>query len=377
MNRFLVKSEVYYGDNAVECLKFDDIKRVFIIIDPFLKEKNIDNKVVELYRDKNVEFGYFSNIKPDPDISIIIEGVSKIIDFNPDLIIAIGGGSAIDAAKVITFFNDKINSFENPNFVTPKFAAIPTTSGTGSEVTNFSVITMDNKKFALTDDRFYPDIVVLDVEFTKTLPLPLLAETAIDALTHAIEAYASNHESDCTDALSEKAIKLLFKNLTRIFVEGDTPRARRKIHNAACIAGMAFTNASLGINHSMAHALGGVFHVSHGKANAVFLTKVLEFNAKEKYVEHKFSQLACQMGLGGATEKESVSNFIKAVEVLLNLCNLPSYVKDLDIDLDKYLENIFEMSQRALEDKCTPTNPITPTSDDLMKLFIRAYEKNS
>ncbi len=376
MHRFLVKSEVYYSEGALDCLKLDNVKKVFIIIDPFMKEKNFDEKILELYRGQNVEFGYFTEIKPDPDISIVIKGVQKIIDFNPDLIVAIGGGSAIDAAKVISFFNNIINK-ENNSASTPKFAVIPTTSGTGSEVTNFSVITVEGKKFALVDDRFYPDIVVLDVEFTKSLPIPLLADTAVDALTHAIEAYASTHESDCTDGLSEKAIKLIFKNLTRMFEEGDTLRARRKLHNAACIAGMAFTNASLGINHSMAHALGGIFHIPHGKANAVFLTKVLEYNAKEKYVEHKFSQLATEMGLGGETEAESVQNFIKAIEELLNLCNIPSYVKDLGIEFDKYFDNIPEMAQRAMADKCTGTNPITPTNDDLMKLFIKAFEKTN
>ncbi len=376
MHRFFVKPEVYYSEGALNCLKLDNIKRIFFIMDPFMKENNFEEKIIDLYRGQNVDFGYYTNIKPDPDVNIIIDGVKAITKFNPDLVIAIGGGSAIDAAKVIAHLNKEANAKNNATTF-PKFAVIPTTSGTGSEVTNFSVITAEGTKYPLVDDSFYPDIVVLDVEFTKSLPIPLLADTAVDALTHAIEAYASRQECDVTDGLSEKAIKLIFKNLTRIFTEGDTLRARRKLHNASCIAGMAFTNASLGINHSMAHALGGVFHIPHGKANAVFLTKVLEYNAKEKYVEHKFSQLATEMGLGGATEAESVQNFIAALENLLNLINIPSYVKDLGIEFDKYFENIPEMSQRAIEDKCTATNPITPTNDDIMKLFIKAFEKSN
>ncbi len=376
MHRFFIKPEVYYSENALNCLKIDNIKKVFFIIDPFMKEKGFHLKITNLYKDEDVDFEYFSDITPDPDLALVTVGVKKIIDYKPDLIIAIGGGSAIDAAKAISFFYNKIQGESNKSFKKPKFAVIPTTSGTGSEVTNFSVITVNDKKLALVDDLFYPDIVVLDVEFTKTLPIPLLADTAVDALTHAIEAYASNKESDCTDALCEKAIKLIFKNLTRIFTEGDTIRARRKLHNAACIAGMAFTNASLGINHSMAHALGGIFHVPHGKANAVFLTKVLEFNAKEKYVEHKFAQLAEEMGFGAETEAESVSNFINGINDLLKLCNLPMYVKDLNIDINNYLENIFEMTNRALEDKCTLTNPIFPSNEQFVELFVKAYDKN-
>lgn len=369
MHKFSIKPTIYYSENAIDILNKKNPKKVFIIIENNLKDMGYSDSVVNLFNKNDTEIRFFSNIQTDPTIELVIFGVEDILSFNPDLVVAIGGGSTIDEAKAIVFFYNKISAKK------VNFAIIPTTSGTGSEVTNFAIITIDGKKEVLVDDGFLPNIAILSVEFTKNLPLPILVDTSIDALTHAIEAYFSLNESDCSDALSEKAIKLIFKNLTDIFVTGDNLLAREKLHNASCIAGMAFTNASLGINHSMAHALGGIFHIPHGKANAVFLTKVIEFNSNEKYVREKIVNLCKELHLSCDNDDKTIKNFLYYIENLLLLCNMPTYVKDLNIPLDDYLKNIFELSDRAIIDKCTKTNPVSCTKEDLTKLFMISYEK--
>ncbi len=368
MHRFMVRPEVFYADGALHCLNMPDINRVLLIIDPFLKQGGAGDLVEGVFP-PSTEFLYYTNIRPDPSIELLGDGVREALDCKPDLIVALGGGSTIDAAKAIVYLYNTIRSSQEPGFARTKFAIIPTTSGTGSEVTNVSVITVDGRKLVLVNDAFLPDMAVIDVTFTKSLPLPVLADTSIDALTHAIEAYLSKNNSDCTDALAEKAIQLIFTYLPQIFTQGDSLEARQRLHNASCIAGMAFTNASLGINHSMAHAVGAMFHIPHGKANAVFLPVTIGYNAQVEYVQEKLEALCRILGLPASGKAACKYAIVSAIEQLLRTCNMPVSVSELSIDMAEYQGAVPKMAQLALEDRCTPTNAKAVSQSDLERLF--------
>lgn len=377
MRRFSVRPEIYYSDRALESLFRPWIKRVMIVIDPVMKENGAGALVERVFAGRGVSFSYYEEVKPDPGLDLITEGVRLALEFSPQLIAAVGGGSAIDEAKAIVFLYAKISRARGEVSPRPLFAAIPTTSGTGSEVTNVSVVTVEGTKTVLTDDGFFPDVAVVDAEFVRTLPLPLLAETASDALTHALEALISRDGSDCSDALAEKAVKLIFRHLKEVFACGGGFEDRSRIHNASCMAGMAFTNASLGINHSMAHAFGSVFHVSHGRANALFLTKTLKFNAREPRAAEKLAGLSRELGFArsGACGREAcVERLLARIRRLFNICGLPASVSALGISREDYVREIPEMTRRALADKCTAANPSEAGAEDFIRLFLLACD---
>jgi alcohol dehydrogenase class IV len=290
------------------------------------------------------------------------------------MVVSVGGGSAIDEAKAVIYIYNKIMSAQNPRHAKPVFAVVPTTSGTGSEVTKATVITDGDKKVIMFDEDFLPDIAILDVEFAKSMPMSLLAETAIDTLTHAFETLVSRFASDFSDAVAEKSAKLVFRNLEDIFSGRDSVMARTHLHNAACLAGIGFTNASLGINHSMAHALGAIFHIPHGRANAILLTKTLEFNAKSPEVEKKLSGLCEELGLDLAKHANRCSSaLIEKINSLLELCKMPKGMRDVGVTPEAYGANVPELAKRAMEDACTPGNPVAPTYEDLINLFVKSY----
>lgn len=377
MHKFAIKPEIYYSQDAAQSLACPQVKRVFIIADPVMLENGRCDTIEGIFKTGNdVVFAYYSNIKPDPTLDLITEGAALAWNFRPDLIIALGGGSAIDEAKVIKSIYSKIAGSADQAFSKPIFAAIPTTSGTGSEVTNLSVITINSVKTVLADDDFLPDIAIIDVAFTRTLPLQILADTAADALTHALEALISSRSSYCSDALAEKAVKLVFDGLREIFVDGDSIEARSRLHHASCIAGMAFANASLGINHSMAHAFSSLFHVPHGRSNAVFLTKTLSFNMQKPYVSEKLAVLSRELGFSrrpAERDETDANRLLVRIERLLRICGIPASVSELDIDQESYVEQITAMTQMALTDRCTPTNPVPAEKKDFIRLFIKAY----
>lgn len=377
MHKFAIKPEIYYSDNAAQILAYPWVKKVLVIADPVMKENGGCEIIEDIYKARNdVAFAYYSNIKPDPALDLITEGAALALDFRPDLIIALGGGSAIDEAKAIKFVYSKIAGADNKYFRKPIFAAIPTTSGTGSEVTNLSVITINSVKTILADDDFLPDVAIIDVAFTRTLPLQILADTAADALTHALEAITSRRGSECSDALAEKAIKLIFRGLQEIFIHGDRIEARSQLHHASCMAGMAFTNAALGINHSMAHAFSSVFHVPHGRSNAIFLTKTLKFNMQKSYVAEKLAVLSRELGFSKRPAEKNETDadrLLIRIERLLHICGIPASVSDLGISQKSYVEQIPVMTKMAMDDRCTPTNPVTAEIRDFVKLFITAY----
>lgn len=409
MQWFKVPERIYFEAGSVQYLaKMPDISRALIIADPMMvKLGYVDKLTYQLEKNSNnVLVSIFSEVEPDPDLTTVQKGVEVMNSFKPDVIIALGGGSAMDAAKAMWLF------YENPeaDFIgmaqkfldirkriykfpklgkLSKLVAIPTTSGTGSEVTSFAVISdkSKNMKYPLADYELTPDVAIIDPDFVMSVPKAATADTGLDVLTHAIEAYVSIVASDYTDALALHAIKLVFEFLPRSYKNGSSdPIAREKMHNASCIAGMAFTNAFLGINHSLAHKLGGEFHIPHGRANALLLPYVIEYNGESnpskftawpKYGEYKaperYADIAKILGLPAKTPEEGVKSLVKAIKDLIKEVEIPSSIKELGVDEKKYLSVIEELSYKAFEDQCTTANPRLPKVKELEDIYRKVY----
>lgn len=405
MQWFKVPPKIYFENDAIQYLeKMPDISRAFIVTDPMMVKLGNVDKLLHYLR-KRKEYCHseiFDSVEPDPSVETIMRGVDAMNNFQPDVIIALGGGSAMDAAKGMWLFYEhpetsfdglrmKFMDIRKRAFHFPKLGAktklvcVPTTSGTGSEVTSFSVITdkKANIKYPLADYELTPDVAIIDPQFVQTLPKGLVADCGMDVLTHAIEAYVSVLASDYTDGLALQAIKLVFENLKKSY-DGD-PIAREKMHNASCIAGMAFTNAFLGINHSLAHKLGGEYHIPHGRANALLLPWVIEYNAQKptkfatwpKYThfqaDERFAEIARTIGLKADTTEEGVKNLIKAVRELNEYLNIPKSIKECGIDEKVFMENVYELSEKAHEDQCTPANPRYPLVTELEEIYKKTY----
>ncbi|MBB6631356.1 1-propanol dehydrogenase PduQ [Clostridium algidicarnis] len=391
MGNFKVGPNVYFGVGKLEELSKLQCKRVFIVTDPFMVTSGMVTKVTENLDAANIKYEIFSDIVPDPPLETISKGIKAMDAFKPEALVALGGGSAIDAAKAISHFRDLINKALNNVSENKKvmLIAIPTTSGTGSEVTSFSVVTDKkyNVKYPLVEDSMVPEMAILDATLVKSVPNFITADTGMDVLTHAIEAYVSTEHSDFSDALAEKAIKLVFEYLEKAYKNGNDLEAREKMHNASCIAGMAFTNASLGINHSMAHILGGRFHIPHGKANAILLPYVIEFNAdlssenrfdnKTQYSDTaiRYAQIAKFLNLTSSNNvREGVKSLVRAINSLKKTLSIPYSVKEVNISKKDFDDNLKELSEIALNDSCTITSPRKPTVEEFNTLFNAVYE---
>ena len=409
MQWFKIPEKIYFEQGSVQYLaKMPEISRALIVTDPMMVQLGyVDKLVYQLNKNPNkVAIEVFSDVEPDPDLTTVKKGAEMMNSFKPDVIIALGGGSAMDAGKAMWLFYEhpeadfegmaqKFLDIRKRVYKFPtmgkcsKFVAIPTTSGTGSEVTSFAVISdkSKNMKYPLADYELTPDVAIIDPEFVMTVPASVTADTGLDVLTHAIEAYVSVLASDYTDALAMKAIQLVFEYLPRSYKFGaKDPEAREKMHNASCIAGMAFTNAFLGINHSLAHKLGAEFHIPHGRANAILLPHVIEYNGETtptkfmsfpkygKYVaQEKYAEIAKMLGLPAATPAEGVKSLVKSIRDLIKELNVPMTVKDCGIDEKTYLGAIEDLSYKAFEDQCTTANPRLPKVAELQELYRKAY----
>jgi len=378
----------------------------FIVTDPYMVKLGYVDKVLYYLRKRQqyVHCEIFSDVEPDPSVETVMKGCELMNKFQPDVIIALGGGSAIDAAKGMWLFYEhpetdfdllrlKFMDIRKRVYKFPKLGnkakmvAIPTTSGTGSEVTSFAVITDKEKnvKYPLADYELTPDVAIIDPEYVMSVPPSVTADTGMDVLTHAIEAYVSILASDFTDGLAIKAIQLVFEYLPRAYKNGSDALAREKMHNASCIAGMAFTNAFLGINHSLAHKLGGEFHIPHGRANAVLLPYVIEYNAQKptKFVsfpkyetfiaDKKYAEIARALGLPASTTEEGVQSLIKAVRDLMKEINMPSTIAECKVDSKKFKAKVSELADKAFEDQCTSANPRLPLVSELEEIYLKAY----
>lgn len=384
MKKFLVGPEIYYGKKSINYFNSINAKKACIVTDKFMVELGLVNKVTDLLDKNKIVYDVFAEIEPNPSLQTIEKGLSRIFETKPDLLIAIGGGSAIDAAKAIMFLcikaKEKLMSIEYVK--KPWFVAIPTTSGTGSEVTSYSVVTdkKNNMKIPLNEDLMIPDVAILDYELTMTVPPSVTADTGMDVLTHAIEAYVSKKANDYTDIYAEKAVKNVFHYLLRAYKNGCDEEARKKMHDASCMAGIAFNNSSLGINHSLAHALGARFHLSHGRSNAIFIPYVIKYNSglKNNSIENietanRYTQIAKSLGLPSSNLKEGVISLIEVVKILNREFKIPSTIKDIGIDKIEFEDSLMEMADKALEDTCTSGNPKLANRNDFISLLREAY----
>ncbi|KNY25719.1 bifunctional acetaldehyde-CoA/alcohol dehydrogenase [Pseudobacteroides cellulosolvens] len=407
MQWFKIPEKIYFEFGSTQYLeKMPNISKAFIVTDPYMVKLGYVDKILYYLRKRQqyVHCEIFSDVEPDPSVETVMKGCELMNKFQPDVIIALGGGSAMDAAKGMWLFYEhpetdfnslrlKFMDIRKRVYKFPKLGkkskmvAIPTTSGTGSEVTSFAVITDKerNVKYPLADYELTPDVAIIDADYVMSVPPSVTADTGMDVLTHAIEAYVSILASDFTDGLAIKAIQLVFEYLPRAYKNGNDALAREKMHNASCIAGMAFTNAFLGINHSLAHKLGGEFHIPHGRANAVLLPYVIEYNAQKptKFVsfpkyetfiaDKKYAEIAKALGLPASTNEEGVKSLIKAIKDLMKELNMPSTIAECKVDSKKFNAKVAELADKAFEDQCTTANPRLPLVSELEKIYLTAY----
>ena len=384
-------------------------KKAFIVTDSFLYNNGYTKPVTDKLDELGITHTTFFNVAPDPTLACAKEGAEQMRAFQPDTIIAIGGGSAMDAGKIMWVlyehpdadFMDMAMRFIDIRkriYTFPKmgekayFIAVPTSAGTGSEVTPFAVITDESTgvKYPLADYELLPNMAIIDTDMHMTAPKGLTSASGIDAVTHALEAYASVMATDYTDGLALRSLKMIFDYLPRAYDNGpNDPAAREKMANAATMAGMAFANAFLGVCHSMAHKLGAFHHLPHGIANALLICEVMRFNAAEvptkmgsfSQYDHphtlaRYAEVADYLNLGGSTDEDKLENLIKAVEELKEKIGIKKTIKDYGIDEQDFLSRLDEMVEQAFDDQCTGANPRYPLMSEIKEMYLKAYYGN-
>lgn len=384
MARFTVPRDLYHGKGAIDALKTLKGKRAIVVVGGgSMKRFGFLDKVVANLKEAGMEVRLFEGVEPDPSVETVMKGAQAMREFEPDWIVSIGGGSPIDAAKAMwAFYEYPETTFEQLcipfNFPTlrtkAKFCAIPSTSGTATEVTAFSVITDYKKgiKYPLADFNITPDVAIVDPDLAETMPKKLTAHTGMDAMTHAIEAYVSTLNCDYTDPLALHAIKMISLYLVPSYNEDMDARA--KMHNAQCLAGMAFSNALLGIVHSMAHKTGAAYsggHIVHGCANAMYLPKVIKYNSKNETAAKRYAEIAGFIGL-----EPSVDALIEHINKMNKALDIPSCIKDYEggiIDEKEFLEKLPEVAANAVSDACTGSNPRSITPKEMEKLLLCCF----
>ena len=410
MQWFKVPEKIYFEAGSIAYLeKMPNIQRAFIVTDEGMVKLGYVDKILYHLRKRHqyVHSEIFSDVESDPSFDTIKKGVEMMETFKPDVIIAIGGGSPIDAAKGMWLFYEhpdadieglklKFMDIRKRTYKFPKLGekckmvAIPTTSGTGSEVTSFAVITDKkiNKKYPLADYELTPDVAIVDPDLVMSLPKSVTADTGMDVLTHALEAYVSNMASDFTDGLAEKAVQLVLENLENAYNDGTNKQAREKMHNSSTIAGMAFTNAFLGVNHSIAHKIGAEFHLPHGRINAILLPYVIRYNSSRpsKFVsfpkyeyfiaDKKYATIAKKAGLKADTVEEGINSLIERIKELNNNLNIPKSFKEAGISEDEFLSKVDMLADRAFEDQCTTANPRVPLVSEIKQILLDSYYGN-
>ena len=374
MNTFEMKTVIHFGENALERLKDIPYKRVLIITDPFVVQSKMIDLITEPLTRGGKEYDIFHNVVPDAPVDKIADGVKKFLSFQPEVVVAVGGGSAIDSSKAIREFALKINHYAEVGLI-----AIPTTSGTGSEVTSFAVVndTEAKVKYPLVSDSLTADEAILDAELVKSVPPSITADTGMDVFTHALESYVSIDHNEFSSALAEKSIEICGVFLLRAYLDGSDMHARQKMHVASCLAG-------LGITHSMAHQLGAMFHIPHGRANAMLLPHIVEFNAninkhsrsQKEYLPavKRYANIAHILGLSNYNKVMSVRSLVNWIQFMLKEMNIPLTIQEIGtITPDAYFAAIDKMAEAALADACTPTNPRVPTKEDIIKIYTKLW----
>lgn len=398
MARFTLPRDLYHGKGALEALKTFKGKRAMVCVGGgSMKKFGFLDKTVNYLKEAGMEVELFEGIEPDPSVDTVMKGAEAMLKFQPDWIVAIGGGSPIDAAKAMWIkyeypditFEEMCKVFGIPELrKKAKFCAISSTSGTATEVTAFSIITDYKKgiKYPIADFEITPDVAIVDPELAETMPKKLVAHTGMDAITHAIEAYVSTANCDYTDPLALHAIKMIQRDLVGSY-NGDMAK-RDSMHNAQCLAGMAFSNALLGIVHSMAHKTGAAFadkgaHIIHGAANAMYLPKVIAFNAKDPTAKKRYGEIADFMKLGGNNDDEKVKLLIDYLRKMNDDLNIPHCIKNYGADSypcdqgfvpeETFLERVHDIAVNAIGDACTGSNPRQPSVEEMEKLLKCCY----
>ena len=377
MKSFDIKTKIYFGDQALDRLAEIPYQKVLVVTDPFIAQGELIDLVTEPLKRGNKQFEVFKDVVPDPPIEKISEGVKKMLEYRPDAIVAVGGGSAIDSSKSIREFALRVDHYAEVGLI-----AIPTTSGTGSEVTSFAVVTdpAAKVKYPLVSYSMMPDEAILDAELVKSVPPAVTADTGMDVFTHALEACVSINRSDFSNALAEKAIEICGVFLLRAFLDGSDMHARQKMHSASCLAGLAFNTASLGLNHGMAHQLGATFHIPHGRANAMLLPHIIEFNSdinkhsksRKEYLPavKRYATVAQILGLSSYNKIMTVRSLVNWVQFMLKEMDIPLSISQIGtISEEEYFGAIDRMADAALADACTATNPRVPTKDDVIRIY--------
>ena len=396
MARFTLPRDLYHGKGALEALKTLEGKKAVICVGGgSMKRNGFLQKAEDYLHEAGMETRLIEGIESDPSVETVMNGAAVMQEFQPDWIVAMGGGSPIDAAKAMwikyeypdTTFEDMCKVFGLPKLRTKaRFCAIPSTSGTATEVTAFSIITDYSKgiKYPIADFEITPDIAIVDPELAETMPPKLVAHTGMDAMTHAIEAYVSTANCDYTDPLALHAIKMIDANLVKSY--GGDKEAKAAMHNAQCLAGMAFSNALLGIVHSMAHKTGAAFsggHIIHGAANAMYLPKVIRFNAKDAAAAERYAEIADCIKLGGNTTDEKIDNLITLLRNMNDDLNIPHCIRNYGegglpadtgiVPEDEFLEKLHDIAANAILDACTGSNPRQPSQEEMEKLLKCCY----
>jgi len=373
MNKFKIKTEVRFSNNALDALNEIIADNAVIITDSFMAKSGVADLIkAKLVNCKNISI--FSEVSPDPPIELIANVLEFLKSHNAEVIVALGGGSSIDAAKAVVLMDKNVSGKKM------KLIAIPTTSGTGSEVTQFAVITdkTSGVKYPLVSEDLLPDMAILDPSLVVTVPKTVTADTGFDVITHALEAYISTLANDASDALAEKALTISFKYLPRAFKDGSNLTAREKMHSASCLAGMAFNEVSLGISHSIAHQLGAKFHIPHGKANAMLLPYVVEFNAdldgsfgtfSHTETAFKLADIARRLGLPGDNIRIGVTSLIEEIKYMKKMMGIPETLKEAGVTKEAYELHKNAIIEAALKDTCTQTNPKKVTAEDIENIL--------
>jgi Alcohol dehydrogenase, class IV len=389
MARFTLPRDLYHGAGSLEELKnLKGTKAILVLGGGSMKRFGFVDRAVAYLKEAGMEVELFENVEPDPSVETVMRGAEAMRKFQPDWIISMGGGSPIDAAKAMwafyeypeTTFEQLITPFNFPTLrQKARFCAIPSTSGTATEVTAFSVITDYQKgiKYPLADFNITPDVAIVDPDLAETMPAKLTAHTGMDAMTHSIEAYVSTLNCDYTDPLALHSIKMIREYLEKSY-HGDKD-ARGKMHNAQCLAGMAFSNALLGIVHSMAHKTGAAYsggHIIHGCANAMYLPKVIQYNAKVPSAAARYAEIARFLGLAGSNDQELVASLVTMLKEMNAALGIPTCIKDYEggiIDEKEFNEKLHDVAALAIGDACTGSNPRVPTQEEMEKLLLACY----
>ncbi|MBP3664407.1 MAG: iron-containing alcohol dehydrogenase [Tyzzerella sp.] len=377
MKSFEIKTKIFFGDQALQRLKELPYRKVLIITDPFVVQSGMIEMITSPLKQGGIEYDIFKDVVPDPPIEKISDGVRKLIQYKPEAIVAVGGGSAIDSSKSIREFAKRVDNYGEVDLI-----AIPTTSGTGSEVTSFAVVSdrQAERKYPLVSKTLTPEETILDAELVKSVPPAITADTGMDVLTHAIEACVSIERNEFATALAEKAIEICGVFLLRAYLDGSDTHARQKMHVASCLAGLAFNSTSLGLNHGMAHQLGAMFHIPHGRANAMLLPHIIEFNSdinkhsksRKEYLPavKKYSTVAQILGLSNYNKVMTVRSLVNWVQFMMKEMDIPLSISQMGtITEEEYMSKIDAMAEAALADGCTATNPRVPTKADVISIY--------